>query len=424
MKRRALVVTLCFSLIALALIGVSRLAAPARADDANAPALVFAPQAGANTAEWTIEQMDFESRYPNGFAFVLRATSSGGEIVSARVEWVHRPNTRTKQPISVRRATGEIDPTTGLITAVWEPTQSTAVPPWVGVYYRWRLRDAAGNEFVTDENFAEYADTSRRWQRTETDEVIVFANGLSDEMGDLVAAAMDAQRQKYLAGWGQALPYRPRVILFGDMDTWLEWQVGHQDTSGLGLVRVGVTSDEWGGTVQVLYGTEEELAYGTVLHEVEHLYQREFLAGRIAFTPDWFIEGDASFYQLDDVHQVATDYVADLVRRGDLPVLLQGDGPVTFGRNALHGYYMGYKFFEYLDRRWGIAIHRQIMDLLAQNMPFTEAIETATGQSVLELERAWREWLGAPGVVPTLIPTWTPLPFLASPTPMQFGSGK
>jgi len=176
--------------------------------------------------------------------------------------------------------------------------------------------------------------------------------------------------------------------------------------------------------VQVLYGTEEELAYGTVLHEVEHLYQREFLAGRIAFTPDWFIEGDASFYQLDDVHQVATDYVADLVRRGDLPVLLQGDGPVTFGRNALHGYYMGYKFFEYLDRRWGIAIHRQIMDLLAQNMPFTEAIETATGQSVLELERAWREWLGAPGVVPTLIPTWTPLPFLASPTPMQFGSGK
>ncbi len=420
MRRRAIVVGI--PLILVTLLAVVAVTPPVNASDRSVPA-GGAALPRQNAAEWIVESQAFESRYPNGFVFTLRASSSGGAIVSARVEWIHRPNIRPNQPITVRRADGEIDPATGDIVAVWTPTQSTAVPPWVGVYYRWLLRDEAGNEYETDQFFAEYADEGNEWDRHESDDVLVFSTGLPDDMGELVVEAMAFQRQKYLDGWGQALPYRPRVILFGDFDTWLEWQVGHQDTTGLGLVRVGVTSDEWGGTVQVLYGTPEELAYGTVLHEIEHLYQREFLAGRISFTPGWFIEGDASFYQADDeIHPVATGYVQRLVQGGKLPVLLQGSGPTTVGENALHGYYMGYKFFEWLDMQWGIDIHREIMNLLAQDVPFTDALEAATGVTVLELESEWRMWLGAPGIVPTLVPTWTIPSFLPTPTLMQFGS--
>lgn len=382
-----------------------------------------APAAGSfqGSAEWTIGSMTFESRYPDGFAFRLQASSSGGAIVSARVEWQHRPHNRPNQPITIRRADGAIDPATGEIVATWTPSGSTAVPPWVGVYYRWKLRDEAGNEYVTEQASAEYADTSREWARTETDEVSVFASDLPDNMGDLVAEAMAAQHQKYLDGWGGTLPYRPRVILFGDFDAWLAWQVGHQDTTGLGVIRVGVTSDEWGGTVQVLYGPPEELAYGTVVHEVEHLYQAEFLAGRLAFTPGWFIEGDATFYQLDSTPDLAVEYVAQKVRAGQLPPLLQGNGPTTVGQNALDGYYIGYQFFAWLDEKWGIAMHRQIMELLADDLPFLDALEQATGMSAAELEREWRIWLGASPDAPTLVPTWTPPPFLPTPTLMQFG---
>lgn len=392
-----------------------QIAPQAQADDQPEPARQQ------TTAEWTINQMEFESQFPAGFAFRLDAASSVGPIVSARVEWYHRPHIRPNQPISVRRAEGDIDPATGVITAVWNATESTAVPPWVGVYYRWKLRDEAGNEFVTDQAAAEYADPGNAWTRTETDEVVVFATGLPDNMGDLVAEAMDAQRQKYLDGWGDALPYRPRVILFGDMDTWLEWQVGYQDTTDLGVVRVGVTSDAWGGTVQVLYGPADELAYGTVLHEVEHLYQQEFLSGRQSFTPGWFIEGDAVFYQLDDLFY-ATSYVDQVVRDNDLPVLLQGAGPTTVGESALDGYYIGYTFFKYLDDTWGITMHRKIMALLAKNVPFIDALEQATGMSITDLESAWRVSIGASPQVPTLIPTPTMPPFLPPPTPMQFGN--
>jgi hypothetical protein len=408
-------------IMALALIALNLITPFADAnaqEDAPAPPVSDSPPQ--DTAAWTVDQMTFESNYPDGFTFRIQASSSGGPIVSARAEWTHRPNTRPDRPLQVRRADGEIDFETGLITATWSPTgSSNRIPPWVGVDYHWQLRDEAGNEFITEMAFAEYEDNSKDWIRLEADEVIVFSNGLPEEIPEMVVEAMAVQRQKYEDGWGQLLPYRPRVILFGDMDTWLEWQTGYQDTSGLGVIAIGWTSDVWGGTTQVLYGSSEDLAYGTVLHEVEHLYQSEFLAARISFTPGWFIEGDAVFYQMDDRYY-AVNYVTSLINAGRLPVLLQGTGPTIIGENALHGYYMGYTFWAYLEERWGLEIHRTIMDLLAEDMPFVDAMEQATGMSIEELESGWRVSLGAPAQVPTLIPTWTPaFPVIVTPTPMK-----
>ena len=374
-------------------------------------------------AQWNVQRMEFASHYPDGFSFTLQATSSGGPIVRATVEWQHREHNRPNQPITVRRAEGEIDPQTGLITARWQPSGATAVPPWVGVYYVWKLRDEAGNEYVTERAFAEYSDDSHVWKRTEDDKVIVFATGLPDDIGDLVVQAVDAQYPKYVEGWGASLPYRPRVILFGDFDSWLEWQVGHQDTSGLGVITVGMTSDTWGGTVQVVTGSARELAYGTVVHEIEHLHQYEFLAGRVSFTPGWFIEGDATFYQMDrETLDYADWYVQNLINNNDLPLLLHGPGPTTGGEDALHGYYMGYKFFQWLTEKWGMQAHRDLMGLLAEDMNFYEAIEAVTGMDLDTAERTWRAWLGADPNFPTLIPTPTPLPFLPTPTMMTFGN--
>ena len=381
------------------------------------------PQAAQDGVQWTVQDAEFVSNYPNGFSFKLRAASSGGPIVKATVEWQHRAHNRPNQPITVRRAEGEIDPETGLITATWEPSGATAVPPWVGVYYSWKLRDAAGNEYVTQRTFAEYSDDGHTWKRTESDKVIVFATGLPDDIGDLVVEAVNVQYPKYVEGWGASLVYRPRVILFGDFDSWLEWQVGHQDTSGLGVITVGMTSDMWGGTVQVVTGSERELAYGTVLHEIEHLHQYEFLAGRVAFTPSWFMEGDATFYQLDrETLDYADWYVRNLVAADDLPLLFHGPGPTTVGENALHGYYIGYKFFQWLTEKWGMAAHRDLMALLADNMNFYEAIQEVTGMDMDTAERTWRSWLGANPNYPTLVPTPTPPAFLPTPTMMTFGN--
>ncbi|MBN1202860.1 MAG: hypothetical protein JXJ20_13510 [Anaerolineae bacterium] len=426
MKRRAVYLVIPVWLLAMvALVALNMMTPLANAQELQQTPMSERPEhdggeapAGSNTAEWTVSEPAFISNYPLGFTFTIKASSSGGAIERARVEWVHRPNTRPDEPTFVRRADAVYDPDTGTFTANWQPTGATRTPPWVAVYYTWEFRDEAGNEFSSEELFTEYEDTSHIWTRTESDEVIVFSTGIDENAGDLVAQAMADQRQKYYDGWGELLPFRPRVILFGDYYTWLEWQTGYQDTSGLGVIAVGFTSDVWGGTTQVLFNeTPRELAYSTVLHEVEHMYQAEFLAGRTVFTPGWFIEGDATFYQEDD-KAYAVNYVNNLIWADDLPVLLEGTGPTIDGADALHGYYMGYMFFKWFTDLYGIDMHRQIMALLAENVPFTDALEQMFGMNTTEIESAWRTWLGASPDVPTLIPTWTPaFPVIVTPEP-------
>lgn len=417
MKRRVVTATVFTLLLAMVgLVVLSAVTPTATATDSTGEPLAQTVQQAA--AEWTISADEFTSTYPDGFTFVLHAESSAGPIVSARVEWQHRPHIRARQTISVRRETGVIDAATGTITATWTPSGATGVPPWVAVYYTWTLRDAAGNEFTTERAMVEYADTSRPWTRLETDDAIIFSEGMSASVGELVGQALVETREKYLAGWGATLPYKPRVILFHDFASFNEWQRDSIDTTSLGYVSVGLTSDAWGGTAQVLYGTARALAYETVLHEVEHLHQYEFIyPGRTKLTPGWFIEGDARFYEaLDNSYDESLVY--DLARGGRLPTLLQGVGPSVDGQDSLRGYAMGYMFWKWLTERWGMAIHAEIMALLGENLALNDALEAATGLDPHTLEREWRAWLGAtPLDPPTLFPTPTMLPFLNTPTP-------
>lgn len=417
-QRRVIVTAIPLALAALMVLALATAVTP-RAGAAPQPAgdPVSAPQ---NAAEWTISDETFQSNFPAGFEFSIKATSTGGAVISAQVQWLHRPRVRENTPLVVRRADGVIDAETGTITAVWEARELTVVPPWVGVYYFWTLRDDAGNVFTTAQASAEYDDPNNEWTRFETDDVLVFFTGLPADTGEQVAEALAEQHEKYVAGWGAALPYKPRAILFGDYDTWLQWQVGREDTTGIGLVTVGQTSDEWGGTVQFNFSSMDKLVWTTVPHEVEHLYQGEFLAGRTVFTPGWWIEGDATFYEMSERDHIWA-YVNQKIAENDVPILLQGDGPTTAGADALDGYYIGYTFFAWVDDQWGIEMHRKMMNLLAEDVPFTTALEQATGLSVIELESRWRVSLGMPAVVPTLVPTWTPIPMpvFVTPTPMS-----
>jgi hypothetical protein len=375
-----------------------------------------------NTAEWTLSAINFQSQYPHGMTFSIRASSTGGPIVAASVEWVHRAH-RAGQTRRIRREQAEIDPETGVITAVWEPMQSDAVPPWVEVRYNWKLRDEAGNQLVSETLIAEYEDYARPWIRTEADDVIVFSTGLSEEFNQTVIEAMESIKPKYVAGWGDPLPYRPRVILFADREDFDEWRIFTFDTSTFGYVVGGFSTSVWGGTVQVVTSAPDFLAYSIVPHEIEHLYQQEYLAKRVSFTPDWFTEGDAVFYETHPRRFEQVDqYVARRVADNSVPPLLDGLGPRTGGADALEGYYLGYTFMKWIDDTWGIAKHREIMDLLADDLPFVTALEQALGMNKVEIERAWRRSIGASGDAPTLIPTWTPPPMLPSPTPFTFGN--
>ena len=419
-----IMVTMCLVLVLAGLGMLNRSTAPASASEQPG---IPPDRPAQDSLQWTLDAMTFESNYPNGFTARITPSSTGGAIVRARLVW-YGPAQRANQTRRVNVEEGEIDPDTGVISARWEPSATEMVPPWVQIKYHWELRDEAGNVYETEPALAEYEDNTRTWTREESEDAIVFTSDLSGDVKELVLDAMARRHDMYLAVWGASLPYRPRVILFGDYDAWLEWRTADTNTSDTSVV-VGQTYDEWGAIVQVLFGRNlqdayEDLAYGTVVHEVEHLYQNEFLSGRRLYdVPGWFYEGDATFFELRqsyDYEQRVRNMAAD----DDLPPLLVGvvGGPRIDGKNPRDGYDIGYTFFVWMQTlRGDLSVHHAVMVALAQNTPFIDALEAATGMSKDEIEREWRLWLGASEAAPTLIPTWTPPPFPEPPTPMQFG---
>jgi hypothetical protein len=164
------------------------------------------------------------------------------------------------------------------------------------------------------------------------------------------------------------------------------------------------------------------MSYGTVPHEVAHLYQSWFAPFAFA-TGTWDNEGNATFFELSQQY----DYegrVRQAAANGELPVLLEGIGPNPAGAGpdgiGRWGYDVGYTFFKWFVDNYGLEGHRELITLLqSTGTTRNQALEAVTGLTVTEIETAWREWLGAEGPPPTLLPTFTP-GFLPSPTPFIF----
>jgi hypothetical protein len=372
----------------------------------------YPPGTASGSATWTLEQTTFKSLYPTGFQFEALAFSSAGDIVDASVIWSHTPE-------RLKRREASIDPLTGHISLRWFVEDS--LPPWIAVNYYWSFLDSEGNRFRTDWILGEeYVDESDSWERFENEEVIVFIQrGLPTETAQLALQAMEDQNPTFNQAWGGILSYKPRVILFSDRDDFGRWRSGF----GGGAV-VGQTSDDWGATVQVIVGDDiTNLTYGTVLHEIGHLYQFEFAPD--AFPPgSWFTEGNASFFELSQEYDFE-ERIRNFAEVEDLPALLEGPGPNAFasgpdGRGRL-GYDVGYTFFRWLTVNYGLDAHRELIEGLAAGEDRNVVLQRITGLTAQEMETEWRTWLGAFGPIPTFYASPTiEYRIPSTPTPFQF----
>lgn len=433
MKRQAVII----SVLAITLVGallatslaVSRPRALAQGDSTPTPDetgdvslelykdFYNSPEAITGDAEWTLEAPVFVSHYPKGFEFSVQAVSSAGEIEAATAYWSHVPGQQ-------RRISAVLDEESGRYVANWEV--DSTVPPWIAVNYHWRFTDSAGNTYTSTWVMGEeYADNTRTWERIEGEDLIIFLQeGLPARVATESIEAMNTQRETYREAWGGLLSYKPRAVMFNDRVAFNEWRVGFVERTD--VIVIGQTSGDWGATVQVVSdGDYNDLAYGTVLHEVAHLYQSEFTrrAG-LAGVRGWWTEGQATFFELNQQYDYE-ERVRQIARDGLLEPLLFGEGPNPGGNGpdnfVRYGYDVGYSFFRWLDDTYGLVAHRQIMDAIRGGMSRDEALESVLGISVSEIENAWRQWLGAKGDVPTLIPTPT-TQFRLPPTQAPFQS--
>jgi hypothetical protein len=368
------------------------------------------PGTSVGDASWAVGESSFSSSYPDGFSFTVNASSDQGDIVTASVIWSHTPDELQRREVRNVPASGEIT----LPVRLGEP-----LAPFAAVNYYWSFIDSEGNRFRTEWIVGNefLPNNLELWQRFESEDIILVLEGdLPDELVDMTFDAMEQQRETFKQAWGRTLSYKPRVVLFADREEF-------DRVFGLFFVSVvGRTDSRWGATVQVVVDNDlTDLAYGTVPHEIAHLYQFDVVGDDGFPAGSWFSEGNATLFELSQPYDYL-DRVRNFADRDELPSLLLGSYDTLFassvGSDGLGrlGYDIGYSFFHWMVLNYGLDAHRVMVEALIDGADRNEAIQQAIGLPLSEIETNWARWLGADGPAPTPPPI-NEIRFPPTPTP-------
>lgn len=392
-----LITPLAIGLVALGIL-LPMFEAPATAQNAAQSTITATPDPTATAAAtlFTIEQATMNSLYPAGLEFVFAGASSAGDIERVTVNlW--------SQDGTTQRLTLDWDDERG----AWVYFDRRYEPPWFQVFYRFRVLDSAGNVYETADMHAEYVDNTRDWVRRENDEVILLTYGVTDEFIDQLFESVTKAVNRLEEAHGFALDYKPYAVVFPDEGSFQEWQEYVQtDLAGL-------TLSDRGYTVQRVGRDVNDLVYAFLPHELTHIFQG--FADEALDIPIWFTEGHATYFETVYSYDYE-DRVRNIVIDPRFPTLQDNFDAAQAGpdgRGRL-GYDVGYTFIKYWIDTYGLESHRAFWQAQA-TMNFEDAMQAATGKTMVELETEWRAWLGATGPAPTLIPEPTMLPFPTAP---------
>src|SRR5690606_17195506 len=220
-----------------------------------------------------------------------------------------------------------------------------------------------------------------------------MAENNPDQFAQYAARAIAATHPRRAEGFGRALGYTPTGVIYGSAGALSEM-------GGSGVTNPtagGYTSDSLGMTVQYVPPTrplEEQIEWlaHVLTHELTHLYQYDVFGGR---GPNWWIEGQADWFAISP--GVYDERLFNLVTLQDLPTLTK---PVPRNIEQADGglylvYDVGASFINWLNMtQGGIETHRQVVELMRQNVSVYDALEQVTGKTFFELENGWRAYLG------------------------------
>ena len=367
---------------------------------------------------FVFSDLSFRSHYPDGMEF--RATITPPEGVE--IDRVSLPATftitgKSANPASVRPG----DAPNEWIATLYELRGMT---PWHEIDAQWVVRASDGSTVETDRLHAIYYDATREWFRAENDNIVVYWFGVSEVLGRYVLDAMASNQEKYRAGFGIELPYRPVAIIFPPGGIWNEYKGGAAiDDTDFGST--GTIIPETGSTIQRVRTLEpaairadciwnpenpdEEFQFNqaasTTVHEVAHLYQTELGING----PAWWDEGQATYFETFVEYPVHERLRTLAEMRGSFPSF-QGDGPgggpyMAAEDGCTHLIYdMGSSFMLWLaDTHGGLDTYRRIVEEMGAGRSLEDALKNVTGQTLLELENEWRAFLGQPEVPLELI---------------------
>lgn len=360
----------------------------------------------ADQGAFTLGETTATSVFPMGMVFTIKPTSTSGDITDVTLHMTFVHGTLTRFPAAWDAEQG---------AWIARPWDHSGQPPWRSFEFYWRVRDASGAYVDTESNHMEYFDQDHAWFRSESEYLVLYWRGFGEEDPDAIAQkmadSMAAGHLRQVGGFGKPLSYKPIVVVFPDQDAFSGMYGANVSDPTIG----GFTKDDLGMSVQVLrhagyvQGQEEciwaakpeewtmerriNTIYRAAVHETTHLYQFDVLGGSLG--PLWWSEGQADWFAnsrgnfderlrhlatLQDLPSLHTQIGADLN---------QADGCASLA------YLAGSSFVNWLLTNYGgLETHLQIAQKMRLGETIYSAVEDVTGQPFIDVENAWRAYLG------------------------------
>ena len=272
-------------------------------------------------------------------------------------------------------------------TWLWElfPGQ---MAPGATVFYRWSVELADGSRIESEEQSFRYDDARFKWQSTQNGQLSVLYYKNANLANSVLAAGTEA-----LARLADAIGYSSDAPIYvyiyaseGDMGLALP---SRSQTYDAATVTLGMAMSE--DTVLLLGRASD--AETTVMHELSHIVVGRATDTPFSDVPRWLDEGLAMYAE----GKLPADNASSLDQavRADRLISLRSMTSYPGDASLVDLFYgEAYSIVAYMLDTYGADSMRELLGQLGQGTPIEEALATAHGISLADLETGWRASLG------------------------------
>jgi len=365
-----------------------------------------------------------ESRFPEGILFRVSARSHR-DIVRVTVRF------RVAGEEVTRYDHAQVEPAPQVEVAhrVRTDTADRYIPPGVRITWWVEVEDAGGAVARTEPRAFDLLDPARTWKRLERDGLTLFYYGPVESRAATVMEAMvqAVRRMAPLLGLEPDLEEPIRVVMFNNYPDALRALPPTSPTLRSTLVTEGLAFSDLG--VILLLGDDPQVR-GVIAHEVTHILVHRATREAVLPIPAWLNEGLAEYGNVEPTGTYDA-YLQEGIRRNRLFPLTALNTLPGRPEDVILAYGQARSVVRYLIEVYGPERMTALIRALNGGQDIDSALRTVYGFDRRELDRRWREWVGAPPPpaeeAPRLPPTPTPLPtfaperFYPTPTPTPAG---
>lgn len=272
-------------------------------------------------------------------------------------------------------------------------------PPGTEMTFRWLIRDEAGAEFTSPAQTFFVHDERHPWSERTVENLTIFWYRGGERFGDALIDAAQRSLAVLQAELGATLEQPVRIYVYAstqDMRSALqsnevEW-VGGQAWPGLGVIIAAIEPDNLAEVQRI------------IPHELSHQVLSQATDNPYGGVPLWFDEGMAVHVQ--ETRDSDFDSLIDRAAREGRLIPLQAlasSFPADPAQARL-SYAQSRDVVEYIIGAYGPSAVQDLVTAFTAAVPADEALQTALGRSVDELDAEWRATLPRAEMQPTPIP--------------------